>query len=42
MNTIDKDGLGVSLIQSNFHGIGSRIGEEVLDFSYTTEDVDLI
>ena len=26
MNTIDKDGLGVSLIQSNFHGIGSRIG----------------
>ena len=26
MNTIDKNGLGVSLIQSNFHGIGSRIG----------------
>ena len=26
MNTIDKEGLGVSLIQSNFHGIGSRIG----------------
>ena len=26
MNTVDKNGLGVSLIQSNFHGIGSRIG----------------
>ena len=26
MNTIDKNGFGVSLIQSNFHGIGSRIG----------------
>ena len=24
MNTLDKDGLGVSLIQSNFHGIGSE------------------
>ena len=26
MTTVDKDGLGVSLIQSNFYGIGSRIG----------------
>ena len=26
MNTVDRNGLGVSLIQSNFHGIGSRIG----------------
>ena len=26
INTIDKNGLGVSLIQSNFYGIGSRIG----------------
>ena len=26
MNTVDKNGLGVSLIQSNFYGIGSRIG----------------
>ena len=26
MNTVDKNGLGVSLIQSNSHGIGSRIG----------------
>ncbi len=32
MNTIDKDGLGVSLIQSNFHGIGSRIGVASLGF----------
>ncbi len=26
MNAVDKNGFGVSLIQSNFHGIGSRIG----------------
>ncbi len=26
MNAIDKNGLGISLIQSNFYGIGSRIG----------------
>ena len=26
MNSVDKNGLGISLIQSNFHGIGSRIG----------------
>ena len=26
MNAVDKNGLGVSLIQSNFYGIGSRIG----------------
>ena len=32
MNTIDKEGLGVSLIQSNFHGIGSRIGVESFGF----------
>tara|TARA_A200000113_G_scaffold58508_1_gene49765 strand:+ start:122 stop:1651 length:1530 start_codon:yes stop_codon:yes gene_type:complete len=26
MNAVDKNGLGISLIQSNFYGIGSRIG----------------
>jgi gamma-glutamyltranspeptidase/glutathione hydrolase len=26
MNAVDENGLGVSLIQSNFYGIGSRIG----------------
>ncbi len=26
MNAVDKDGMGISLIQSNFYGIGSRIG----------------
>ena len=26
MNAVDENGLGISLIQSNFHGIGSRIG----------------
>jgi gamma-glutamyltranspeptidase/glutathione hydrolase len=26
MNAVDESGLGISLIQSNFHGIGSRIG----------------
>ena len=32
MNTVDKNGLGVSLIQSNFYGIGSRIGVEKYGF----------
>ena len=26
MTTVDESGMGVSLIQSNFYGIGSRIG----------------
>ena len=26
MNAVDENGLGISLIQSNFYGIGSRIG----------------
>ena len=26
MNAVDESGLGISLIQSNFYGIGSRIG----------------
>lgn len=26
MNAVDKNGMGISLIQSNFYGIGSRIG----------------
>ena len=26
MNAVDQNGLGISLIQSNFYGIGSRIG----------------
>ena len=32
MNAVDKNGLGVSLIQSNFYGIGSRIGVEKYGF----------
>ena len=32
MNTVDKNGLAVSLIQSNFYGIGSRIGVEGYGF----------
>ena len=41
MNAVDKNGLGISLIQSNFYGIGSRIGVGSFGFFFITEGVDL-
>ena len=39
MNAVDENGLGISLIQSNFYGIGSRIGVGNFGFFRTIEGV---